>query len=64
MITSREKASCAEREVKQRRRVYGRWVAEGRMTQAFADRQIEVMEAIAQDYRAFADAEEAKGRLL
>lgn len=64
MITNRDKADCAEREVKQRRRVYGRWVADGRMTQAFADRQIEVMEAIAKDYRAFADVDEAKGRLL
>jgi len=64
MITNREKAECAEREVKQRRRVYARWVAEGRMTQPFADRQIETMAAIAGDYRALADAEDIAGRLL
>ncbi|KAB2712923.1 hypothetical protein F9K88_08185 [Brucella intermedia] len=64
MITNREKADCADREVKQRLRAYSRWVAEGRMTQAFADRQIEVMESIADDYRALADAEEAAGRLI
>lgn len=64
MITNREKADCAEREVKQRRRVYARWVADGRMKQDFADRQITIMEAIAVDYRLIADAEEASGRLL
>lgn len=64
MITDREKAECAEREVKQRRRVYPRFVADGRMTQAFADRQTEVMEAIASDYRERADREDAVGRLL
>lgn len=64
MITNREKAECAEREVKQRRRVYPRFVADGRMTQDFADRQIATMEAIAADYRRMADAEDAAGRLL
>lgn len=64
MITDKDKAECAEREVRQRQRVYPRWVGEGRMTQAFADRQIEVMSAIASDYRAKADAEDARGRLL
>jgi hypothetical protein len=64
MITNREKAECAEREVKQRRRVYPRFVADGRMTQDFADKQIATMEAIAADYRRMADAEDAAGRLL
>lgn len=64
MITNREKADCAEREVKQRRRVYTRFVADGRMSQDFADRQIAVMDAIAGDYRALADAEDIAGRLL
>jgi len=63
-FTAREKADCAAREVKQRRYVYGRRVAEGTMTQAFADRQIAVMEAIFQDYEKIASEEEAKGRLL
>lgn len=64
MITAADKAECAEREVKQRRYVYPRRVADGKMTQAFADRQIAVMESIASDLRALADAEDAKGRLF
>lgn len=63
-ITNKDKAQCAEREVKQRQRVYSRWVADGRMAQAFADRQIAVMQAIAEDYRAKADADDQAGRLL
>lgn len=63
-ITNKDKAECAEREVKQRQRVYSRWVAEGRLTQAFADRQIAVMQAIAEDYRVKADADDSAGRLL
>lgn len=63
-ITENEKAECAEREVRQRRRVYPRFVADGRMTQAFADRQLALMEEIAREYRAKADAQDAKGRLL
>jgi hypothetical protein len=64
MFTDKDKAECAEREVKQRRYVYPRRVADGKMTQALADRQIAIMEAIAADYRAKADAEDAKGRLF
>ncbi|NTS31313.1 hypothetical protein HQ945_08595 [Phyllobacterium sp. BT25] len=63
-MTNKDKAECAEREVKQRQRVYSRWVADGRMAQAFADRQIAVMQAIAQEYRAKADADDQAGRLL
>jgi hypothetical protein len=62
--TAREKADCAEREVKQRRRVYPRWVADGRMKQDFADQQISMMEEISAEYRAEAEVEEAQGRLL
>jgi hypothetical protein len=49
-----ELAECAEREVKQRRRVYPNLVASGKMTQEFADKQIQMMEAIARDYRRYA----------
>ncbi len=49
-ITSRMKRDAALREVKMRRRVYPRWVAGGRMTQAKADEEIAIMEAIAADY--------------
>lgn len=34
-----------------RKRVYPRWIEQGRMTQAEADRQIQIMEEIAGDYR-------------
>jgi len=53
-----ELAECAEREVKLRKRVYPRRVDEGRMTQALADRQIALMEAIAAHYRYTARKEE------
>ena len=45
--TNKEKAACAEREVTQRKRVYGRWVETGKMKQEFADYQIAVMSEIA-----------------
>lgn len=63
-ITAREKFECAEREVKQRRHVYGRLVDNGKMTPLFAQRRIDLMEAIAADYRVLADAEDTAGRLL
>ncbi|MBS8227138.1 hypothetical protein [Vannielia litorea] len=49
-FTDLQKHEAARREAELRRRVYPRWVADGRMTQAEADRQIAVMEAIAADY--------------
>jgi hypothetical protein len=63
-FTNEQLAACAEREVKQRRRVYPRWVEDGRMSQAFADEQIALMEWIASDYRAKANADSAKGDLF
>ncbi|RVH81731.1 hypothetical protein CN204_24060 [Sinorhizobium meliloti] len=63
MITTREKANCAAREVKQRRWVYSRLVAEGRMRQQSAEREIEVMQAIADDYLRWADEEELQTSL-
>jgi len=51
MITAETKLACLDREIKMRRRVYPRWVADGRMTQAKADDEIKTMEAIADDYR-------------
>lgn len=63
-FTAREKAACAEREVAQRERVYGRLVETGRMNPTFAKRQTEIMREIAAEYRERADAEEAAERLL
>ena len=63
-ITARSKFECARREVEQRQRVYPRLVAAEKMTAQFADRQLEVMAAIAEDYRALAELEEQETRLL
>jgi hypothetical protein len=63
-FTARDKAECAEREVAQRKRVYFRLVGEGKMSGKFADKQIAIMQAIADDYRLQAEADEAKERLL
>lgn len=49
-FTREQKHAAAMREVKYRERVYPRWVAAQKMTQAFADQQIAVMRAIAEDY--------------
>lgn len=49
-FTTEDKLACAEREIRQRRRVYPRLVLTGRMTDAEADVQIALMEAIAADY--------------
>lgn len=46
-FTNRELAEEARREAFLRRRVYPRWVADGRLSQQDADRRIEMMEVIA-----------------
>jgi hypothetical protein len=45
-IPIEEQVRCAEREVEKRKRFYPKWVAEGRMPQLKADREIAAMEAI------------------
>jgi hypothetical protein len=62
--TNREKAECAKREHKQRVRVYGRMVAEKRMSHEFAWEQIALMEEIAADYERKAELDELEERLL
>lgn len=57
-FTAREKKAAIERELKFRRRVYPKFVAEKRMTQAQADHQIAVFEAIRADYFNREQAEE------
>lgn len=63
-ISNRDKAECAKREAKLRRRVYPRYTGNGAMTINAANREIELMEAIAADYAALAEAEEKTERLL
>lgn len=50
-INRDDKRRCAKREVAQRKRVYPRLVSKGSMSQAEADREIAIMEAIASDYQ-------------
>lgn len=38
-----EQIECVEREIKQRKRVYPRWVEQEKMTQALADRELSRM---------------------
>ena len=49
--------ACAEREAKMRRRVYPRWVEQKRMTQAQADRETALMEAIESHFAELAGKE-------
>ena len=50
MHTAADKKKAIERELTYRRRVYPRWIADGRMTQKLADQQIDIFEAIRDDY--------------
>jgi len=50
LITREEKLACARRELAMRYGVYGKRVAEGRMSKQKADREIELMKAIVDDY--------------
>jgi chorismate mutase len=51
-FTPADKLKSVERELGYRRRVYARRVAEMKMRQGDADREIAIFEAIAADYRA------------
>lgn len=53
-----------ERELKFRRRVYPKWIADGRYTQEKADREIAMFEAIRGEYHTKAEADEKAGRLI
>lgn len=59
MSRATEKYGCAVRELEMRKRAYPRWVTQGRMTQAEADREIALMDEIARDYLALANSEPA-----
>ena len=56
-ITTMDKLRCALREIGYRKHVYKRRVADGWMTEAQAKREIALMVAIAEDYRAQATQE-------
>lgn len=50
-FTHADKLASVEREIGFRKRVYARRVAENKMKQETADREIAIFEAIAADYR-------------
>jgi hypothetical protein len=49
-FTTTEKLQCAERELERRKRRYPSAIAHGEMTDASAWREIELMQAIVNDY--------------
>lgn len=49
-FTMTEKLECVQRELKQREHVYPKRVADGKMSQEFANRQLALMKAIVEDY--------------
>jgi len=51
-FTRAQKLHEIEREIVMRKRVYPRWVKDGRMSQEDADERLAIMKAIATDYRA------------
>jgi hypothetical protein len=57
IITATDKLHCAERELKYRQRVYERLVERGTMTKRQCDRELELMQAIAEDYQKLAAQE-------
>lgn len=60
VITAADMLACAEREVKMRKRVYPRWVEDGRMSEGTAAHQLACMEEIVKTLRPLAE----KDRLL
>lgn len=56
-FTAAEKLAAAEREIKQRERVYPRLVEAGKMSAAQASFQTGIMHSIAEDYRVLAEKE-------
>ncbi|MBT1509339.1 hypothetical protein KIP88_02395 [Bradyrhizobium sp. SRL28] len=58
MVTNADKLHCAERELAFRFRVYDRLVVRGKMTKAEQERELLLMSAIVEDYRALASADE------
>lgn len=57
MITTQHKLDAVAREIGMRKSVYPKLVRNGKMTQFEADRQLDIMRAIHQDYLNLAKAE-------
>jgi hypothetical protein len=54
IYTAQEKLDAVEREIRQRGRVYARMISREEMTREKAEYEIDIMRAIAEDYRALA----------
>lgn len=63
-FTRAQKRAGIERELAQRKRVYPRLVAAGKMTDGFAAAQIALMEAILKDYDPGFDELPAQGEMF
>lgn len=59
-ITDVDKLACIEREIKFRKYVYPRRIENGTMTQEKADREIAIMNVIAEDYRRKKDGKQTQ----
>lgn len=57
MVTITEQIKVVRREIDYRKRLYPRWVADGRMTQLEANYQIEAMEYVLNTLQAVLDFE-------
>lgn len=62
--TNAEIATELRRELSYRERVYPRWVQEGRLDHAVANRRNAALHAAVRHFSALAEADRAKGRLL
>jgi hypothetical protein len=45
-VTLEDQVKCVEREISMRERVYPRWVADKKLTQSTADRELNAMRAV------------------
>ena len=57
IITATDKLACLERELKMRKKVYPRWVEEGKMSEGKATHELACIEALITDYRGAAEKE-------
>lgn len=57
-FSNKEKAAECSRELRQRRHVYPRLIADGRLSQEAAARQISLMEDMLQDYQQRAELDQ------
>ena len=56
-ISNAEKLACAKRELQMRENVYPRWIAQNKIREDKARRELAIMRAIVEDYQKLADAE-------